>query len=220
MTGDYSGSVIGARLSQGRARPLVFPLDTFQRASTTSVRCRGSTQPSTLLQVVLGAYGGMALYWLNSMPAEGQRTSSKPLAPAEDGVIFSAEEEFLQKDQAEFLEAAAQMELEDEEDGLVPTHNPRVKLQSKSMHRHTTSGTSSRYHDEALFHRTANLEHGAAAAGQYGDDHESPRSSSPAREPERQGSTQQTSILRRYRSPTQDHHSCPAWYAYGWRSCC
>ena len=187
LTGEYSGNVIGAEIGHKDGSSARLPGSTL---TDEPARPLSDAEAVHNLQryskLVLGVYGGMALYWLNSMPAGSQTVlsdtnaaSSSAAASAESGVIFSAEDEFMRKDQAEFLEAAAQMELEDEEEDHPPSDalqrtangaaaNRDVKAHASSYNLwDVISGT----HDDALFHHTANLEHGAAAAGQYEDDH-------------------------------------------------
>ena len=190
MTGEYSGNVIGAEIGHKDGSSARLPGSTL---SDEPARPLSDAEAVHNLQryskLVLGVYGGMALYWLNSMPPDSQNASreatsstTKPIAsssPEANGVIFSADEEFMRKDQAEFLEAAAQMELDDDEQDEKapsqlsgPDHTSAAVSDSGQVHASSynlwdvISGT----HDEDLFHHTAKLERGAATAGEYRDD--------------------------------------------------
>lgn len=189
LTGEYSGNVIGAEIGHKNGSSARLPGSTL---SDEPARPLSDAEAVHNLQryskLVLGVYGGMALYWLNSMPAGSQTllsdsapsSTANAVAAGQSGVIFSAEEEFMRKDQAEFLQAAAEMELEDEEDeeeeqpltaasnGAAPVTVKDSKGRASSYNLwDVISGT----HDEDLFHHTANLERGAATVGQYQDDH-------------------------------------------------
>ncbi|CDW97330.1 hypothetical protein, partial [Sporisorium scitamineum] len=191
MTGEYSGNVIGAEIGHRDGSSARLPGSTL---SDQPARPLSDAEAVHNLQryskLVLGVYGGMALYWLNSMPPGSQTLLSDATAPQStaapaDNVIFSAEEEFMRKDQAEFLEAAAQMELEDEEEESEPATNTTVTTGASSNTGVVAvdkngKGHASSYnlwdvisgtHDEDLFHHTASLERGAVAAGQYEEDH-------------------------------------------------
>ncbi|GAC76681.1 predicted lipase [Moesziomyces antarcticus T-34] len=183
LSGD-AGSVIGAEIGHRDGSSARLPGSTL---SDEPARPLSDAEAVHNLQryskLVLGVYGGMALYWLNSMPQGGQSTSGQINAPAPsaNGVIFSAEDELMRKDQAEFLEAAAQMELSDDEDDGDAATPPQAAAAATNGHASSynlwdvISGT----HDEDLFHHTANLERGAAAHGQYDEDHASASQHSP-----------------------------------------
>ena len=66
-------------------------------------------------KLVLGVYGGIALAWLGSMPSNPVTAGSQPSQSATEPV-FSAEEEFMAKERAEFLKAAMTMDLHEEEE--------------------------------------------------------------------------------------------------------
>lgn len=197
LTGDYSGNVIGAEIGHRDGSSARLPGSTL---SDQPARPLSDAEAVHNLQryskLVLGVYGGMALYWLNSMPAGSQTLLGDATAPAPqstaapaDSVVFSAEDEFMRKDQAEFLEAAAQMELEDDEEEAGPvtdalsttagasssTSNAGVVAVDRNGKGHASSynlwDVISGTHDEDLFHHTANLERGAAKEGQYEEDH-------------------------------------------------
>ncbi|KAJ1027335.1 hypothetical protein NDA18_003344 [Ustilago nuda] len=200
ISGEYSGNVIGAEIGHKDGSSTRLPGSTL---SDEPARPLSDAEAVHNLQryskLVLGVYGGLALYWLNSMPSGSQTSIGELIASAHDtdhtrtggagtdgagGVIFSAEDEFMRKDQAEFLEVAAQMELEDEDDGTTAasatshdrqpaapaatTRNGRTHASSYNLW-DVISGT----HDEDLFHHSANLERGAATSGSYEDDHSS-----------------------------------------------
>lgn len=194
ITGEYAGNVIGAEIGHKDGSSARLPGST---ESDEPARPLSDAEAVHNLQryskLVLGVYGGLALYWLNSMPPGSQTSIGELIASANDtdntrpggagtdgadGVIFSAEDEFMRKDQAEFLEAAAQMELEDEDDGTSstpPAQQPAATAKNGRTFASTynlwdvISGT----HDDDLFHHSANLERGAATSGSYEDDHSS-----------------------------------------------
>ncbi|TKY87123.1 hypothetical protein EX895_003800 [Sporisorium graminicola] len=197
LTGDYSGNVIGAEIGHKNGSSARLPGSTL---SDQPARPLSDAEAVHNLQryskLVLGVYGGLALYWLDSMPPSGQASvgnagAPTPVAAPKDNVVFSADEEFMRKDQAEFLEAAAQMELEDEDEeeeaGAVSTASGADPASAASSTPNTAVGAVERNtkdhassynlwdvisgtHDEDLFHHTANLERGAAAVGQYEED--------------------------------------------------
>lgn len=183
MTGEYSGNVIGAEIGHKGGSSTRLPGSTL---SDEPARPLSDAEAVHNLQryskLVLGVYGGMALFWLNSMPA-GAQTSVGDFAPGAftktNGVIFSAEDEFIQNDQAEFLEAAAQMELEEEEDAQPAGSSTVANGAQGHASNYNLWDVISGTHDDDLFHHTANLERGAAAAGQYEDDHDTVSSRQP-----------------------------------------
>lgn len=191
LTGEYSGNVIGAEIGHKDGSSSRLP---GSELSSEPARALSDAEAVHNLQryskLVLGVYGGMALYWLNSMPSNSQTLLSSTTVnhnnTKSSPVIFSAEEEFMRQDQAEFLEAAAQMELEDEEDDtLAPVADATNAPAARSSNNGVVAidrngkGDASSYnlwdvisgtHDEDLFHQTANLDRGAASAGQYEED--------------------------------------------------
>ncbi|SJX61812.1 uncharacterized protein SRS1_12796 [Sporisorium reilianum f. sp. reilianum] len=193
LTGEYSGNVIGAEIGHRDGSSARLPGSTL---SDQPARPLSDAEAVHNMQryskLVLGVYGGIALYWLNSMPPGsqtllGDAAARTQTAAPDNSVVFSAEEEFMRKDQAEFLEAAAQMELEDEEEESESTADVAATVAASSVANsgvvavdQNGKGQASSYnlwdvisgtHDEDLFHHTANLERGAAAAGQYEEDH-------------------------------------------------
>ncbi|KAJ1028606.1 hypothetical protein NDA16_001772 [Ustilago loliicola] len=194
ITGEYSGNVIGAEIGHKDGSSARLPGSTL---SDEPARPLSDAEAVHNLQryskLVLGVYGGLALYWLNSMPPGSQTSIGELIASATDtdntrpggagtdgadGVIFSAEDEFMRKDQAEFLEAAAQMELEDEDDGTSPAPPPQQPAATTRNGRTFASSYNlwdviSGTHDDDLFHHSANLERGAVTSGSYEEDHTS-----------------------------------------------
>ncbi|SNX83156.1 uncharacterized protein MEPE_01862 [Melanopsichium pennsylvanicum] len=186
LTGGFSGNVIGAEIGRKDGSSARLPGSTL---SDEPARPLSDAEAVHNLQryskLVLGVYGGMALYWLNSMPSGsqtsiGDNTAANPVGGSIEngGVIFNAEEVFMAKDQAEFLQAAREMELEDEEEEL-PTGISAPSTGGAVVEKSNEKGHASSYnlwdvisgtHDEDLFHHTANLERGAAAPGQYVED--------------------------------------------------
>ncbi|KAN0066379.1 hypothetical protein ACQY0O_000473 [Thecaphora frezii] len=121
--GNIIGAEIGSKQEEGRSSFAV-PLSSAARPLTNSEALRGLQRYSKL---VLGVYGGLALAWLGILPSSEQATATTAAhgAPATSTTIFSAEEEFLSRDQADFLEAAAQMELPEEPDSSGEVLEPK-----------------------------------------------------------------------------------------------
>ncbi|EST07682.1 Lipase, class 3 [Kalmanozyma brasiliensis GHG001] len=200
FTGELSGNVIGAEIGHKDGSSSRLPgSDEPARALTDAEAVHNLQRYSKL---VLGVYGGIALYWLNSMPPGdhslfGETTfdtaKSSQTAPAPGSTIFSAEEEFIRRDQAEFLEAASQMELEDEDEDLITATetaranaNKQVIAVNGDGKGHATSynlwDVISGTHDEDLFHHTAGLERGAAAEGSYANDRRTVSNGTPSKD--------------------------------------
>lgn len=196
LAGEYSGNVIGAEIGHKNGSSARLP---GSELSDEPARPLSDAEAVHNLQryskLVLGVYGGIALLWLNSMPADSKTmpsnmtttsSKSKTTAAPTGNVVFSAEDEFMRKDQAEFLEAAAQMELEDEDDDRLASvaeaedaaatgsSTEGVVAVDRNGNGHRSSynlwDVISGTHDEDLFHHTADLKRGAVAAGQYEED--------------------------------------------------
>ncbi|EPQ32162.1 uncharacterized protein PFL1_00359 [Pseudozyma flocculosa PF-1] len=199
--GNIIGAEIGSKQQEGTSTFAV-PHSSTARPLTNLEALRGLQRYSKL---VLGVYGGLALAWLGTLPAEQQAASGAVEArnrPDGPTTIFSAEEEFLSRDQADFLEAAASMDLPEESDAeesacgrmpgamISPSPTPSIATPASRPAQLEVSpspasgqsstrpqGTAYSYldiisgqHDNDLFHRTANLEKGAAQEGSY-DEH-------------------------------------------------
>ncbi|PWZ00529.1 alpha/beta-hydrolase [Testicularia cyperi] len=169
----FDGNVIGAEIGHKQGNSSRLPGSTSSdEPSKPLTDAEAIHNLQRYSKLVLGVYGGMALYWLKGVPQVPAEQPASQAQPASTGssVVFSAEDEFMRRDQAEFLEAASMMELEDEEVDASERDQPSTAAPASAQPHPSSyklwdviSGT----HDNDLFHHTANLERGAAAEGQY-----------------------------------------------------